>query len=94
MSALHLTEAQVMRDLATVLEKVRQGVEIIIEKDNQPVAVIKPPRPPRRTISGSIALAQEREKERGYRATLEPDFAADIQQIVRNRPSWRPPSWD
>jgi antitoxin (DNA-binding transcriptional repressor) of toxin-antitoxin stability system len=90
MSALHLTEAEVVRDLAAVLEKVQQGVEVIVEKNNQPIAVISPPRPPQRTISDSIALARQRENERGYAVTLDPDFAADIEEVIRNRRSWRP----
>jgi antitoxin (DNA-binding transcriptional repressor) of toxin-antitoxin stability system len=38
----HTTEAEVARDLHTVLEKVWQGVEVIIEQDSRPVAVMKP----------------------------------------------------
>jgi antitoxin (DNA-binding transcriptional repressor) of toxin-antitoxin stability system len=94
MISLHMTEAEVVRDLKAVLEKVQQGVEIIIEKDNRPIAVIKPPQPLRRTISECIAVAVQREKERGYAVTLDPDFAADVDQIVQNRQPWNPTSWN
>ncbi|MBI3695264.1 MAG: hypothetical protein HY238_10555 [Acidobacteria bacterium] len=94
MTALHMTEAEVVRDLKSVLEKVQQGVEVIIEKDNRPIAVIKPPQPLRRTISDCIAVAEQREKERGYAITLDPDFAADVEEIAQNRRPWNPSSWD
>ena len=94
MTALHMTEAEVIRDLKTVLEKVQQGVEVIIEKNNRPIAVIKPPQPLRRTISDCIAVAEQREKKRGYAVTLDSDFAADVEKIVNNRRPWNPPSRD
>ena len=31
---------------------------------------------------------------RGYAVTLDPDFAANVEEIVRNRQPWNPPSWD
>ena len=57
-------------------------------------AVLRPASPPRRTISECIALAERPEKERGYQVTLDPDFAADVEEIVRNRQLWNPPTWD
>jgi len=40
---VRMTEAEVARDLHTVLEKVRQGIEVVIEQDSRAVAVIKAP---------------------------------------------------
>jgi antitoxin (DNA-binding transcriptional repressor) of toxin-antitoxin stability system len=80
-----MTETELARNLHDVLERVRQGTEIVVDGDDQPVAVIKPPEPARRTISDLIRLAEEREKKRGYALTLDPDFAADVEQIVRAR---------
>lgn len=57
-------------------------------------AVLRPVSPARRTFSERIALAQRREKERGYAVTLDPDFAADVEEIIRNRQPWNPPTWD
>ena len=93
MTTVRMKEADVVSDLKTVLEKVQQGVEIIVEKNNRPIAVIKPPQPPRRTISECIAAAEQRERERGYAVTLDPDFAADVEKIVNNRRPWNPPPW-
>jgi len=87
---VRISEAELARDLHGVLEKVRQGVEVIVEQDHRPVAVIKTPQEPVRTISECIALAKEHEKL-GYAPTLDPDFAADVQEIIRDRKSWNPP---
>ena len=37
-----MTEAEVTRDFAAVLERVRQGVEVVVEQDHQAVAVLSP----------------------------------------------------
>jgi antitoxin (DNA-binding transcriptional repressor) of toxin-antitoxin stability system len=94
MEQIHMTEAEVTRDFAAVLERVRQGVEVVVEQDHQAVAVLRPAAPPRRTISECIALAERFEKERGYAVTLDPDFAADVEEFIRNRQPWNPPTWD
>jgi antitoxin (DNA-binding transcriptional repressor) of toxin-antitoxin stability system len=89
-----MSEAELARDLHAVLDRVRQGDEVIVERDHQPVAVLRAAVPQRRTISDCIALAEHRDKERGYAVTLDPDFAADVEQIVDNRKPWNPSSWD
>ena len=93
MAAVHMTESEVARDLKAVLEKVQRGIEVVIEKDNQPIAVIKSPQRTPRTISDAIAIAEQRERDRGYPVTLDPDFAADVEEIVHRRRPWNPPSW-
>jgi antitoxin (DNA-binding transcriptional repressor) of toxin-antitoxin stability system len=89
-----MSEAELARDLHAVLEKVRQGAEVVVERNHQPVAVLRPAVPPRRTISESIALAEHREKERGFVVTLDPDFASEVERIAANRKPWNPSSWD
>jgi len=94
MAQVHMTEAELARDLHAVLEKVRQGVEIVVDRNDQPVAVINPAQPVRRTLSDLIRLAEQRESERGYAVTLDPDYAADVEEIVRARKPWTPRPWD
>lgn len=96
MAVLHITEAELARDVHAVLEQVRQGAEIVIEQDHRPVAVMKtPPAPgPGRPIDECIALAEQREKERGYRVTLDPDFAADVEEIIAERKPLDTSAWD
>src|ERR1039457_5515320 len=63
MAQLHMTEAELARDLHAVLEKVRQGVEVVVDHDCQPVAVLRasdPSRrpPPRRWTPASPAMSK------------------------------------
>lgn len=39
---IHISEAEAARDFGAVLSQVREGAEIVIEKNAQPVAVIRP----------------------------------------------------
>jgi antitoxin (DNA-binding transcriptional repressor) of toxin-antitoxin stability system len=94
MATVRITEAELAHDVHAVLEKVREGVEVIVEQDHRPVAVIKTPQTPGRKISECIALAKAHEQETGQAPTLDPDFAADVEEIVRNRQPWNPPEWD
>jgi antitoxin (DNA-binding transcriptional repressor) of toxin-antitoxin stability system len=88
---VRMTEAEVARDLHTVLEKVRQGVEVVIEQDSRPVAVIKAPVVKGRKLSEIIAALDAS----GANAVLDEDFARDVEEGIRarNQP-WNPPSWD
>src|SRR5207249_10172764 len=61
----------------SILKRVEAGAEIVIERDAQPLAVIRAAAPARRTISQCIALAEAHEKEIGQAPELDPDFAAD-----------------
>lgn len=74
MAQVHMTEAELARDLHAVLEQVQKGAEVVIEQDHRPVAVIKTPPRPGRMLSECIAIAKQREKERGYAVTLDPDL--------------------
>jgi antitoxin (DNA-binding transcriptional repressor) of toxin-antitoxin stability system len=91
MAQVHMTEAEVARDLHAVLEKVRDGVEVVIEQDSLPVAVIKAPPAHGRKISEVIAALQSS----GARAILDEDFARDVEEGVKaHREPWNPPSGD
>lgn len=95
MGTLRITEAELARDLHAVLAKVRLGIEVVIELDNRPVAVIKTPPRSGRKISECIALAEAYEKRLGYAPVPDPDFAKDVQEgIDAHREPFQPPSWD
>jgi len=88
---VHMTEADVARDLREVLDKVQPGIEVVIERDHRPVAVIKPSTPVGRPISEVIADL----KARGSDAVIDDDFARDVEEgINAHREPWNPPSWD
>jgi hypothetical protein len=92
---IRITEAQLARDIHAVLADVQAGVEVIVEQDHRPVAVIKTPQGPGRKISDCIALAKAYEQKLGYAPVPDPDFAADIQAAVdSHREPLNPPSWD
>jgi antitoxin (DNA-binding transcriptional repressor) of toxin-antitoxin stability system len=78
--------------LAAILERVQAGMEVVIERDAQPLAVIRAAAPVRPTISEYIALAEAQEKESGKAPVLDADFAADVEEIVRSRKPWNPPT--
>src|SRR5438105_3815872 len=97
MATVHMSEAEVARDLHAVLAKVQQGIEVVIEQDHRPVAVLKPSEPPKpgRTLSESLALAKAYEDNLGYAPVPDEDFAKDVQAgIDSHRDSFDPPAWD
>ncbi|MCP5111021.1 MAG: hypothetical protein GY953_09320 [bacterium] len=95
MAQVHMSEAEVARDLRSVLDKVRQGVEVVVEQDARPVAVIKTPPGPGRPIDECIALAKACEERLGYAPVPDPDFAKDVEAAVEaHREPLSPPSWD
>ena len=51
-----MSDAEVAGNFGAALEKVRQGLEVIVEHDNRPIAVLKATETPRRTVSEILAL--------------------------------------
>ena len=45
-------------------------------------------------LSESIALAKKHAEELGYEPRMDPEFAADLEEIIRNRKLWNPPEWE
>jgi len=73
----------------TVLEKVRRGVEVVIEQDSRPVGVLKAPVVKGRMISEVIAGLEAS----GANAVMDEDFARDIEEGIKaHREPWNPPS--
>jgi antitoxin (DNA-binding transcriptional repressor) of toxin-antitoxin stability system len=93
---IHISEAEAANDFARVMTQVRQGAEVIIERDAKPIAVVRAIadefRP--RLLSESIALAKKHAQELGYEPRMDPEFAADLEEIIRNRKPWSPPAWE
>ena len=90
MAVLHISEAELARELSAVLEKVRQGAEVVIEQGYQRVAIISPVRGPGRPIDECIALA----KAHGSGATLDEDYARDLEEILAERKPLDTSAWD
>lgn len=86
---VRMTEAELARDVHAVLEKVRQGVEVVIEQGNRPVAVLKAPQTSGRRISDVIAALEAD----GASAVIDEDFARDVEDGIKShREPWHPPS--
>jgi antitoxin (DNA-binding transcriptional repressor) of toxin-antitoxin stability system len=108
MATFHISEAEAADDFAGVMARVRAGVEVIIESGARAVAVVRPAgdvlpatdsgswtsefRP--RLLSESIALAKKHAEELGYEARMDPEFAADLEDIIGNRKPWNPSAWE
>lgn len=92
---LRITEAELASDVHGVLEKIRHGSEVIIEReDHQPVAVMKQPQPAGRKISECITIAKAYEAKLGYAPTPDADFAKDIQDGIDARTEPLRNVWD
>ena len=91
MATVRMTDDEVTNNFAAVLEQIRNGVEIVMEHDHRPVALIRSPRRSGRPISECIASA----KASGSRVTLDGGFGGDVEEGIRDRRElWNPPSWD
>lgn len=93
---IHVSDSEAANNLASLLDRVSGGAEVIIERDSRPVAVVRSPEPPRgRLLSESIALAKAHAKELGYEPAMDADFAADLEDIINShRKPLNPPAWD
>ena len=49
---VHVSAAEAIRDIASILDQVERGAEVIVEKDFRPVALIQPAPRPGRLLSG------------------------------------------
>jgi len=96
MATIHISAAEAARDFAGLLARVRAGAEVVIEDGSLAVAVVRPAgeefRP--RLLSESIALAKKHAADLGYEPRMDPEFAADLEEIINNRRPWNPPAWE
>ncbi len=74
---IHISELEAASNFAALLARVRAGVEVVIEHDSQPVAVVHRAAPVSRTISECIALLPE-----DSTAVIDSDFAGDVEAAV------------
>jgi len=70
-----------------------EAAEIVIE-GHEPIVVLRAEPMRGRLVSECIELAKAHEEETGKTPVLGPDFAADVEEIVKNRKPWNPPAWE
>ena len=80
-TVVHITEAELARDVHAVLAKVQQGVEIVIEQDHRPVAILRPPQRSGRLVSEILREARQRNST----VTLDEDFVKDLEAIIASQ---------
>jgi hypothetical protein len=91
MAVLHISEAELVRDVHAVLEKVCRGTEVVIERNNHPFAVIRATPTEVRGISDVVAELEAR----GSHATLDDNFSSDLEEVINShREPLSAPSWD
>jgi antitoxin (DNA-binding transcriptional repressor) of toxin-antitoxin stability system len=89
--AIRVSEAEAASDFSSLLARVRAGAEVVIERDAEAVAVLRPATPHVGLLSESLRLA----RERGSTATLDDAFSHDLERIISSHDEpLNPPSWD
>jgi antitoxin (DNA-binding transcriptional repressor) of toxin-antitoxin stability system len=90
MAVLHISEAELARDVHAVLDRVQSGAEVIVERNAQPVAVLRAAEPQRRKLSEIAAALPE-----DSTAVIDPSFAKDVQEVIyRHCEPLHPSVWD
>lgn len=85
-ATIHISAVEAARDFASLLARVRAGAEVIIEDEFSPAVILRTAEAPKgRLISEAIALAEAHSKELGYEPVMDADFAADVEERIRNR---------
>lgn len=95
MATTRISETEAIRDIAGLLARARRGEEIVIEKDAASALVLRTAEPPRgRLLSESLALAGKHADEAGSEPIMDAEFAADLEEIIRNRKPRDTSAWD
>jgi antitoxin (DNA-binding transcriptional repressor) of toxin-antitoxin stability system len=90
MGTVHITEAELARDLHAILAKVQQGVEVVVEQDHRPVAVLRPLNRSGRLVSDILREARRRNST----VTLDEDFGKNLEAIIASPKAKGSASWD
>ena len=90
MATNHISESELALSLASILDRVRSGEEIVIERNAHAIAILKAIAPRPRKLSEIMAALPENSS-----ATLDEDFSADLQAVIdSHREPLNPPQWD
>ena len=93
MEVIRISEADAARDFPGLLERVRDGAEVMIESGTDAVSVLRAGAQPRRSVSESIALIEAHSKLVGGIPPMDSDFVADMEAIIGKR-GRRESQWD
>jgi len=88
---IHISEIEAANDFAKLMAKVRDGSEVVIERDAKPIAIVSPVKQPPRLLSEAIELAEAH----GCATTLDDGFSRDLESAVKShREPLSPPLWE
>jgi antitoxin (DNA-binding transcriptional repressor) of toxin-antitoxin stability system len=88
--SVRVSDAEAASDFGSLLARVSTGVEVIIEHDTTPVAVVRPAGAVPRTLRECIGLLAS-----DSNATVDDEFPDDVTAAVASHPeSLTPPTWD
>jgi antitoxin (DNA-binding transcriptional repressor) of toxin-antitoxin stability system len=83
MALIHISETDAINDFASVLDRVRAGEEIVIESNEDAIALVRPiASRPVRLLSESL----KRAREHGSKITLDGGFTRDLESVVGSHP--------
>jgi antitoxin (DNA-binding transcriptional repressor) of toxin-antitoxin stability system len=89
--AIRVSETEAANDFPSLLARVCAGAEVVIERNAEAAAVLRPAAPNTRLLSESLRLA----RERGSNNTLDDEFGRDLETVVSShREPLTPPAWD
>jgi antitoxin (DNA-binding transcriptional repressor) of toxin-antitoxin stability system len=88
---IRISEAEAATRFGSLLARVREGAEVVIEHDSRAVAVVRPAEPHLRLLSESLRLA----REHGSTAVVDAEFAKDVEAVIAgHREPLDAPKWD
>jgi antitoxin (DNA-binding transcriptional repressor) of toxin-antitoxin stability system len=88
---IRVSEAEAANDFRSLLARVRAGAEVVIERNAEVVAVLRPAAPNIWLLSESLSLATELRSN----TTLDDEFGHDLETVLSShREPLTPPAWD
>ncbi len=81
MSVIHVSEEEAAKELGSLIEKVRTGVEVRIDRADETVAVLRGPEAGPRLVTAGEAL--RRAEARGSTLLLDDKFGDDVEAGIR-----------
>jgi len=90
-ATVRMTDSDVTSNFAAVLKKIGEGIEVVVEQNHRPVALIRSPLYEGRLLSECIAVAEAR----GTTAVPDEGFMEDVAEGITERSkAWIPPTWE
>ena len=94
MATIHISEAEAAHDFAGLLARVREGTEVVIDGASPAVRLSREASAAGRLLSESIALAVGHARESGREPAMNAGFAADMEEVIRDRKPRDTSAWD